>query len=131
MINAIRKRLAEFDTLSKQEECHTSPKVNENKIRLTEIDKEIEELLSKVVGANTILMEYINNKVEALDEERRQLQEENLNLTHQPDNSSLNVISNHVEKWEETSFEDKQAVVDALIKVITIADGKINITWNI
>ena len=76
-------------------------------------------------------MEYINNKVEALDEERRQLQEEILNLTHQPDNSSLNVISNHVEKWEETSFEDKQAVVDALIKVITIADGKINITWNI
>ena len=76
-------------------------------------------------------MEYINNKVEALDAERKRLQEETLSLTYQPDNSTLNVITNHVQKWEETAFEDKQAVVDALIKVITIADGNIEITWNI
>ena len=131
MLNAIRERLAEFTTLSKQEETHASPKINENKIRLAEIDKAIEDLLSKVVGANAILMEYINNKVEALDAERRKLQEENLSLTYQPDNSSLSVISDHVQKWDETTFEDKQAVVDALIKVITIADGNIEITWNI
>ena len=131
MLNAIRERLAEFTTLSKQEETHASPKINENKIRLAEIDKAIEDLLSKVVGANAILMEYINNKVETLDAERRKLQEENLSLTYQPDNSSLSVISDHVQKWDETTFEDKQAVVDALIKVITIADGNIEITWNI
>lgn len=98
---------------------------------MAEIDKAIEDLLSKVVGANAILMEYINNKVETLDAERRKLQEENLSLTYQPDNNSLSVISDHVQKWEETTFEDKQAVVDALIKVITIADGNIEITWNI
>ncbi len=51
------------------------------KIRLAEIDKAIEDLLSKVVGANTNLMEYINNKVEALDAELRKLQEKNLSLT--------------------------------------------------
>ena len=76
-------------------------------------------------------MEYINNKVEALDAERRQLQEEVLSLTHQPDSGDLNVITNHVEAWDKTAFEDKQAIVDALIKVITIADGNITITWNI
>ncbi len=131
MLAAIRERLAEFQTLSKQEEQRTSPKVNETKVRLTEIDNEINDLLSKVVGANAILMEYINNKVEALDAERRRLQEEAKVLCNKTNGGFLNVITNHVAKWEETSFEDKQAVVDALIKVITIADGNIEITWNI
>lgn len=84
-----------------------------------------------VVVATLVLMEYINKKAEELDAERKQLQKETLSLTHQPDSNSLNIISNHVQKWEETTFEDKQAVVDALIKVITIADDKIEITWNI
>lgn len=128
---AIRKELAEFPSLSNREEHHTSPKINENKIRLSEIDKEIEALLSKVAGVNPILMEYINDKVESLDRERQQLQAENSSLAYQTDRSSLSVISDHVEKWEETTFEDKQAVVDALIKVITIADGTIEITWNL
>ena len=131
MLKAIRERLAEFHTLSKQEGRHTNPRINANKIRLAEIDKEIEDLLSKAVGATPVLMEYINKKAEALDTARKQLQEETLSLTHQPDSSSLSIISDHVQKWEETTFEDKQAVVDTLIKVITIADDKIEITWNI
>lgn len=131
IFNTIHKRLAEFQTLSKHEEHRISSKVNENKIYLSEIDKEIEDLLSKVVGANAILMEYINNKVETLESERRRLQEEVISLTHQSSGSNMNIITNHVEKWGETMFEDKQAVVDALIKVITIADGNIEITWNI
>ncbi len=40
-------------------------------------------------------------------------------------------ITNHVKTWETLSFEDRQAVVDTLIKVIRIADGNIEITWNI
>ena len=40
-------------------------------------------------------------------------------------------ITNHVKAWETLSFEDRQAVVDTLIKVIRIADGKMEITWNI
>lgn len=42
----------------------------------------------------------------------------------------LKQITNHVKTWETLSFEDRQAVVDALIKVIKIADGNIEITWN-
>ena len=131
MLKAIRGRLAEFHTLSRQEEHSANPKINSAKIRLAEIDKEIEALLSKVIEAAPALMGYINEKVETLDAERKQLQKEMLSLDHQPDSGSLNIISDHVQKWEEITFEDKQAVVDALIKVITIADNKIEITWNI
>ena len=40
-------------------------------------------------------------------------------------------ITDHVKKWQDISFEDKQAVVDALIKVIKVANGNIEITWKI
>ena len=131
MRKAIRQRLAEFHTLSRQEEHQENPKINSNKIRLAEIDKEIEALLPKVAGATPVLMEYINQKAEALDAERKQLQKETLSMARQPDSSSRNIISDHVQKWEEIAFEDKQAGVDVLIKVITIGDNKIAITWNI
>jgi hypothetical protein len=43
----------------------------------------------------------------------------------------MDAITDHVEQWDDTSFENRQAVVDTLIKVIHIADGNIDVTWNI
>lgn len=131
ILDAIREKLKEFRVLSRQEEQRTSPKLNENKIRLAEIEKEIEDLLSKVSGANAILMDYLNQKVAELDAERNRLREETLALSQQIDNTSLRAIENHVEKWDEATFEDRQAVADALIHVIRIADNEIEITWKI
>lgn len=131
IFNAIREKLAGFQTLAKHEKRRTSPKVSEHKNRINEIDKEIEALLSKVAGANTILMEYINRKVDSLNVERNRLLEEIMSLTHQTDISSKNIITNHVRQWDNTTFSDKQTVVDILIKVITVADGNIEITWKL
>lgn len=131
IFNAIKDRLSEFKTLSGKAQNQPSPKINENKIRLSEIENEINEFLSKVVGANSVLMEYINKKVETLDAEKKQLQEELLLLTQKQEVQNLSVISDHVKMWDNISFEDKQSVVDALIKVIHIADGNIEIQWNI
>jgi len=41
------------------------------------------------------------------------------------------IQSKESQTWETLSFEGRQAVVDTLIKVISIADGNIEITWNI
>ena len=130
IFNAIRTKLSEFSALLKLQETRINPKVNENKIRITQIDKEIEELLAKVIGANETLMQYINEKVDALDAERKRLKEEVLSLTCTHE-GGLNAITDHVERWHGTSFEDKQTVADALIKVIRIANGSIEITWKI
>ncbi len=45
--------------------------------------------------------------------------------------SKLKQITNHTNIWKILSFEDKQTVVDILIKVIQIANGNIEIVWNI
>ena len=131
MLNAIRDKLSEFKKLSDEKENQSPPKVSKNKIRLTQIDEEINDLLSKVGSANSILMKYINDKVSELDTERQTLQEEIVSLTCSKTESKMGQITDHVKKWDNISFEDKQAVVDALIKVIKVANGNIEITWKI
>ena len=131
MLNAIRDKLSEFKKLSDEKENQSTPKVSKNKIRLAQIDEEIGDLLSKVGSANSILMKYINDKVSELDAERQTLQEEIVSLTCSKTESKMGQITDHVKKWQDISFEDKQAVVDALIKVIKVANGNIEITWKI
>ena len=98
---------------------------------MTQIGEEINDLLSKVGSANAILMKYINDKVSELDTERQTLQEEIISLTCTHTENKMGQITDHVKKWDNISFEDKQAVVDALIKVIKVANGNIEITWKI
>lgn len=131
ILGEIRQRLAEFNALRGKEASDTNPKINENKIRISQIDSEIDDLLSKVVSANSVLMQYINEKIESLDTERRRLQEEVLSANHNQGKTNMDAITDHVEQWDDTSFENRQTVVDTLIKVIHIADGNIEITWNI
>ena len=148
MVGAIKEKLSEFSALkesllsctsdTEEKRLHTVPgtqafpqKHMTKKIRLTQIEEEIEELLSKVSGAGDVLMKYIDEKVSELDAERKALQEEIVTANVTDAEGRLKQITNHVKMWETLSFEDRQAVVDTLIKVIRIADGNIEITWNI
>ncbi|MGB8454344.1 MAG: recombinase family protein [Anaerocolumna sp.] len=131
MLDAIKKKLSQFSKLTAQDDYRPNPKLNEDKIHLSQLENEIEQLIAKVNNANEVLMRYINEKIEKLDADRNRLKEEIIKLTSSANDNDMKVIKNHVGKWEEISFADKQAVVDALIKIIYIADDKIDITWNI
>lgn len=124
----IQRRLGLFDKLCQREEPQLDRKCNEHRIRLAEIEREIEQLLSKVSGANDILLAYINSRVAQLDEERHQLQTEAERLAHQ---EGAAVICNPAQLWTKASFAQKQAVADALIEIIKVADGEIEIVWKI
>ena len=131
MLNAISDRLSEFKQISSGKDAEANPQLSKTKIRLTQIDEEINDLLSKVANANSVLMKYINDKITELDTERQTLQEELLSLTVSKAGDKIGQITDHVEKWDKITFEDKQTVVDTLIKVIKIANGNIEITWKI
>jgi len=124
-------KLTQFSILTAQEEERPNPKLNEDKLKLAHIEAEIEKLLTQVSNANEVLMHYINEKIESLDGDRNRLKGEILKLSCPTNDINMKVIRNHVEQWEELSFTDKQAVVDALIKIIYISDNKIDITWNL
>ena len=131
VFNAIKDELAKFKSLSDHTKNQVQPKIRENELKLIKIDNEINELLTKVAGANTILMDYINKKIEELDKKRKELQQENISIAQAVKEDKINTVYEHVKNWDKTSFEDKQSVVDILIKVIYISNGEIVINWNI
>lgn len=131
MFETIKNKLTEFNVLTNTAKHISDPKINEYKIKISQIDKEIDDLLKKVLTANDILMKYINEHIEKLDEERKQLSEKLISLSSEKPDADMDKITNYISHWNETCLEDKILVVDALIKVIHIADGKIDITWKI
>ncbi len=131
MLAAIKKKLEEFNELTADDELGTNPKLNEEKIRLSRLEDEIEQLLNKVGCANETLMKYINEKIEVLDAERAELKKEIYKLSSAANDNNFIVVKNHVDKWSDLTFSDRQAVVDALISIIYITGDQIEITWKI
>ncbi|MDR1627775.1 MAG: recombinase family protein [Oscillospiraceae bacterium] len=127
----MKNKLSEFKILCRQKNRVSDPKINKHKIRITQIDKEIESLLEKVAGANSILMKYINEKIEILDIERKQLQENILILSKGNSGTDVGKISDYINQWNKINFDEKYQVVDCLIKVIHVKDGKLEITWKV
>ena len=81
------------------------------------------EQLSTADGA---LFRYINERVQILDSQKQQLA---LQLaTHRQYGRE---IHSHLTVWDELSFDDKRQVVDLLIRVIHVTQGKIQIDWRI
>lgn len=148
MMKAVGKRLSEFPALEEWEWAKSrtreettlcgaagnmSVRQMHKKIRLTQIEEEMNGLLSKVPEADSILMKYINERVLVLDAERNALQEE-IVMTGSADTGTAGDrerLNGHVKAWETFSFSDRQKVADLLIKVIRIADGKMEITWKL
>ena len=131
MLNAVRKKLSEFETLSSKKKKQHTPKINQNKIKMSEIENEINSLLSKVAGANETVIQYLNERIVNLDAELKKLREENLLPKCNQIKQGCEVNSSHVKNWDNISFEDKKSVINTLVKVIYIADGKIEIVWYI
>lgn len=130
MLTAIRRKLDAFKQLSDGKAIGAPPEISKLKIRLAQIDEEINGLLSKLGNANHILMAYINDKISQLDSLRKSLLEEIEVLTCKDTKKHTAQITCHAAQWESLSFEDKQAVVDIFVQIIKVSNGTIEIIWK-
>lgn len=126
------RKLGEFNELSYQEKQGDPIELTKLKLRAEEIDKEIASLIDKIISANEATMEYINKRVEILDEEKKELKEKIAQLSAEMyDRKNIGVISGYMNRWEEISIEDKLTVVDTLIESIKVGQGNVQIAWKI
>ena len=126
----MRKKLAEFNTLTKQKQESCDLQTIKLKTRMEAIDQEIGSLLDKIPLANGAVMEYINNRVAVLDAEKKELYAEIVRLT-EGSGYSLEEITGYMENWEKISMSDKLTVVDSLIESIYASQERIKINWKI
>ena len=126
----MRKKLAEFNTLTKQKQESCDLQTIKLKTQIEVIDQEIGSLLDKIPLANGTVMEYINNRITVLDTEKKELYAEIVRLTEGKE-YRLKKITGYLDNWEEISMGDKLTIVDSLIESIYASQEKIKINWKI
>lgn len=126
----MKKKLAEFQTISKQQQESFDLQTIKLKSQIEKIDQEISGLLDKVAQANDSVMNYINIRVTALDAEKKELYAEIVRL-NEGAGQSVEELCGYLDYWGELSISDRITVVDSLIESIYASQQEIKINWKI
>lgn len=126
------KKMRELQALagSKAEGYH--PKLTAARDELVRIEGEIAKLIDTLSGANPLLLQYANSRIEELDAERQKQLKLVADLTaNSVSTSQLDRITDDLDNWDEVSFDGKRRVVDTLISRIEVTGTELAIHWKI
>lgn len=88
--------------------------------------------IDKLIASSNTTAEYVNERIEALDAEKRDLKEKIAQLSAELyGKQDIDVIKNYMDKWNDISIQDKITVVDSLIETIHVGHGNVQIKWKI
>lgn len=128
----IQDKLKEFSSLQMHEKPESTVQMTKLKVRITQIEKEIDTLVEKILNANKTTMNYINKKIEELDGEKNELKKELADMAvDMYGKKDVGTINNYLDKWETLDISDKITVVDALIDSVRVTENNIDIIWKI
>ncbi len=131
VLDEMKKKLEEFKVLSSNKDSSNNLQIVKLKAQISELDKEIETLLSKVADANSTVMNYLNSKISELDRQKKLLSDEIEKLSSTKKQNDIGEISGYFDHWEELTISDKISVVDVLIERITASKENVEIKWRI
>jgi len=126
------QKMDEFQTLTGGNPMKTNPKITALNVELAQLETEIEKLIDTLSGANATLLAYANDKIENLDTRRQMLIKTIAEMTADAVSPEhMKRLSNHLENWDNTDFEDRRLVVDGLISQIRATSESVQIEWKI
>lgn len=131
VLQRIRNRLSEFDEIKDKAERSDNPRLIELRLKNQTLTDEINSLMEKVATANSVLMDYINERIVTLDNERSSVQGEIRELSVADVPSDLETIKDYMNQWDDLSFDDKRATIDKIILAVQVSRDMPNILWKI
>lgn len=113
-----------------QHEVH-SDKIDKLKNSILSIENNIENLIDRIVDADSTTVSYINQKIKKLDSEKTALLEQ-IDKMEEADNKlpDFKALNNVMSVWDKLSFDEKRDVVYLLIEKITVFPDKVEISWR-
>ena len=116
----IQKKLGELSSAKIETSNINARAINEININITKIDEQIAQLLDKIVEATPTVMDYINKKIEELDQDKqelvKQLQDKKI------DNSYEDLEEVFGVDFSSLDFDTKRKVARILISRIELTD---------
>lgn len=130
---AMTKKLQPFQTIKGQNHgIQSNPKQTALQVELAQVQSEIEALIDSLTGAHSVLLSYVNSKIEGLDNRKQEIIKQLAELDAKTISSDqVKEISGYLDTWDEVSFDDKRKVIDLMISKIYATSEKIDIVWKI
>lgn len=129
--DSLLKHLEEFTFSEFSRRDTVNPKENECKIRLAKIDKEIQDLLGQVSKANATLVQYIGQRIESLDTEKKELEKERnairAKCAELPD---VALMDKALTSWDSLTFDEKKSIAQTFLEKIVVYNENIDIIYN-
>ena len=112
MYGEMVEKMRKYHTLKGGKEPGYNPKLTAARVALAKTESEIEKLLDTLSGANPLLLQYANNRIEELDAERQKQLKLVADLTaNSVSDTQIDCITNYLNDWESVSFDDKRKVL--------------------
>ena len=129
--NALMERLRALQGNDEKIVVQDTPEINERKIKLSDIERKIENLLKGIAEGNAITIKYLNDMIAELDEEKQRLQDEILTLelkNNQRVKLSVN-IEDVINNWKDYDLETKKRIAKEVIEKIVISSDDVDIIF--
>ena len=126
---AIKDKAVSLSKMKSKVTKNESNVTNAEKIKIIEIDQQIENLLEQMAKSNAVVTEYINDKITKLHNEKNEILKTISEKNEKP-NSNLEDILHKINNWDTLEFDEKKMVTKELIQKIDLSDDKINIVWK-
>ena len=125
----IQKKLEELSNTKIETSNINARAINEININITKIDEQIAQLLDKIIEATPTVMDYINKKIEELDQDKQE-------LVKQLQNKKIDTSFEDLEEvfgveFKDLDFDTKRKVARILISRIELSDEVCRIRFNV
>ena len=95
------------------------------------MEKEISLLVDSLAGAGETLTDYINQRVEEIDQ-IHQLKLEKLSVLaeNHATPEQMEKVASNISLWGDIDFEEKRFTVDKMIRSLKVFPGSVQIQWK-
>ena len=104
---------------------------NKLKMRLIEIESQIENMINQIAKGNDVVIKYINQKINKLDDEKSMLIDKIKKNSINKNVIDYEKIIEVIKNWDSLSIEEKKGICQKYIDKVLIKDDSIDIKWRL
>lgn len=125
------RKLREGQSPATYTKLNENPQVKQIYREIEEMEKEISLLVDSLAGAGETLTDYINQRVEEIDQ-MHQLKLEKLSVLaeNHATPEQMEKVASNISLWGEIDFEEKRFTVDKMIRSLRVFPGSVQIQWK-
>jgi hypothetical protein len=118
---AMKQRLESL-VIAKTEKVKPDTETEHIKVEITRLDNEIRKLMEKLADADSVLFDYIQDRVKTLHAQKSDLDEKLRTKTRRHKEIDTSPLEDPLSRWDELSINEKHALAKTMLEVVYLSD---------